>query len=170
VLIPRSWAAERKWSVINRSGTNPHFFRSLRISFSAVRLFRLDCAQRVEDLALGVDRAPQIDHAEGTLEIDGLPRKKGFRSLTPSGDWSDYARNLPLVQEPRQLVFLAVRPERHTHAACQSAQCNWSGCVDGANRRRACVEAFSYATIEDHALDKSHGLRDLEPEAMEFAL
>src|SRR5580700_9200217 len=71
VLVPRSWAAalyERKSSVINRSGTNPHFFRSLRISFSAACLLGLD--QHVDDLALGVDGAPQIDHAAGNLEIN----------------------------------------------------------------------------------------------------
>jgi hypothetical protein len=44
--IPRSRAAtpyDRKSSVIIRSGTKPYFLRSLRISFSAACLFRLDC-------------------------------------------------------------------------------------------------------------------------------
>jgi len=32
------------------------------------------------------------------------------------------------------------------------------------------LKLFRTQQSKDHALDKSHGLRDLEPEAMEFAL
>src|SRR5216683_2456154 len=44
--------------------------------------FRLD--QHIEDLALGVDGAPQVDHAAIDLEIDliQMPARVGFRSAS----------------------------------------------------------------------------------------
>jgi hypothetical protein len=42
-------------------------------------------------------------------------------------------------------------------------------CVDDA-KAVACASCSSYEAIEDHPLDKSLGLRDLDTEAMEFAL
>jgi hypothetical protein len=68
--------------VTNLSGTKPYFLKSLRMSFSAAPLvpFRLD--QYIEDLALGVDGAPQIDHAAIDFQIDfvKMPSRIGFGS------------------------------------------------------------------------------------------
>ena len=52
------------------SGTKPYFFKSLRINFSAARLFRLGLDQHVEDLALGIHGAPEIDQATIDLQIE----------------------------------------------------------------------------------------------------
>ncbi len=63
-------AYERKYSVINRSGTKPYFFKGLRISFRRGVLVSLGLCQHIEDLAFGVDGAPQIDHAVSDFQID----------------------------------------------------------------------------------------------------
>ena len=64
------------------SGTKPYFFSSLRINFSAARLFLLSLDQHVEDLALGVDGAPQIDHPAIDFQIDfvQMASRMGFGS------------------------------------------------------------------------------------------
>ena len=51
----------------NRSGTKAYFFKSLRISFSAACLFRLDW---IEDLAFRVDGPPKVDHPAVNFQID----------------------------------------------------------------------------------------------------
>ena len=62
--------------------------QSKRDKYAAVKLmrklvpFRLD--QHIEDLAFGVDGAPQVDHAAIDLEIDliQMPARVGFRSAS----------------------------------------------------------------------------------------
>jgi hypothetical protein len=70
--MPRSRAAapyDRWSSVINRSGTKPYLFNSFACaSLRHAGPVRLD--QDIEDLTLGVDGAPQVDHAAVDLEID----------------------------------------------------------------------------------------------------
>src|SRR5271166_3217441 len=71
--MPRSTVAapyDRKSSVTNRSGTTAYFLRSLRISFNAACLLRLDWTSTSRNLALGVDGAPQVNHAPIDFQID----------------------------------------------------------------------------------------------------
>ena len=52
------------------------------MSFSAARLFLFALDQHVEDFALGVDGAPQIDHAAIDFQIDfvQMPSRVGLGS------------------------------------------------------------------------------------------
>jgi hypothetical protein len=52
--------------VTSLSGTKPYFFKSLRMSFNAARLFLFAWTNIVEDLTLGIDGAQKIDHAAMT--------------------------------------------------------------------------------------------------------
>jgi hypothetical protein len=63
--------------VTSLSGTKPYFFNSLRINLSAARLFLL----HIEDLALGIHGAPEVDQATINLEIDfvEMPDRVGLR-------------------------------------------------------------------------------------------
>jgi len=51
-------------------GDEPAFLQELAHQFQRGMLVSLGLDQHVEDLALGVDGAPQIDHAAGNLEIN----------------------------------------------------------------------------------------------------
>jgi hypothetical protein len=51
-------------------GDEPVFLQEFAHQFQRGMLVSLGLDQHVEDLALGVDRTPQIDHATGDLEID----------------------------------------------------------------------------------------------------
>ena len=71
--MPRSRAAalyDRKSSVTNRSGTKAYFFSSFLISSERHACLLLDLDQHIENFALGVDGAPQIDHPPIDFQID----------------------------------------------------------------------------------------------------
>ena len=52
------------------SGTNPYFFKFLRMEVQRRPLVPLALDQNIKDFALGVDGAPQIGHAAIDFEID----------------------------------------------------------------------------------------------------
>jgi hypothetical protein len=56
--------------VTNRSGAKAYFFRSFRITLRAACLLRLDWTKHIDDLALGFDSAPEIDHPPIDFQID----------------------------------------------------------------------------------------------------
>ena len=59
------------------SGTKPYFFSSLRINLDAARLLPPGLDQHVEDFALGIHGAPEVDQATIDLEIDLIEMPDG---------------------------------------------------------------------------------------------
>ena len=83
--MPRSRAAEaydRKSSVTYRSGAKVYFFTSLRISFRAACLLRFRLDRHIENLALGVDGAPEVNHAPIDFQIDFIKMPSRMRFWT----------------------------------------------------------------------------------------
>ena len=71
--MPRSRAAapyDRKSSVTKRSGAKAYFFKKLAHQFQSGVLVALGLDQHIEDLALGVDGAPKINHSPIDFQID----------------------------------------------------------------------------------------------------
>ena len=68
--------------MISLSGTKAHFIQKLAYQFQRRRLVLPDLDQNVERFALGVDGAPQIDHAAIDLQIDfvEMPGRMGLWS------------------------------------------------------------------------------------------
>src|ERR1700733_7274758 len=71
--IPRTWKAalyDRKSSVTKRSGTKVSFFKSLRISFNAACLFRLDWTSTSRTSPSASTAPPKVDHSAVDFQID----------------------------------------------------------------------------------------------------
>ena len=118
--MPRSTAAlyDRKSSVTIRSET-AYFLRSLRDQLQRGVLVSLGLDQHIEDLALGVDGPPEVDHSAGDFQIDlvQMPRRMRLRAtLSQVGRVSSVRNGSPNAEPSRKTPPLRVpptNPRRH---------------------------------------------------------